>query len=109
MIQSFKTKNLEVWWKGTQEEPPKDKNMKLPSKAAKKLKAILKSLNTVRSFGELKETFSANSYKFQKYKKHGEDWWEIRVSGNYRLIFHFNKMTADVTGIEYTDGTHSRP
>ena len=68
MIKSFKTKALKVWWEGTQEEPPKDKDMKLPPKAAKKLKAILKSLNMVRSFGELKDTFSANSYKFQKYK-----------------------------------------
>ncbi|MGC1526980.1 MAG: hypothetical protein WA783_13105 [Phormidesmis sp.] len=50
MIKSFKTKTLKVWWEGTQEEPPKDKSMKLPPKAVKKLKAILKSLNTVRSF-----------------------------------------------------------
>lgn len=106
MIKSFKTKNLKVWWEGTQETPPKDKNMKVPDKAAKKLKAILKSLNAVRSFGELKETFSANSYNFQNYKERGDDWWEIRVSGNYRLLFHFDKMTADVTGIEYTDKTH---
>jgi plasmid maintenance system killer protein len=106
MIRSFKTKNLKVWWEGTQETPPKDKNMKVPDKAAKKLKAILKSLNAVRSFEELKETFSANSYNFQNYKEKGDDWWEIRVSGNYRLLFQFNKMTADVTGIEYTDRTH---
>ena len=109
MIKTFKTKNLKVWWNGTLEEPPKDKNMKLPQKAAKKLKAILKSLNAVRSFGELKETFSANGFNFQEYKKYGDDWWEIRISGNYRLIFHFDKITADVTDIEYTDGTHSRP
>ncbi|PZO47078.1 MAG: hypothetical protein DCF15_19490 [Phormidesmis priestleyi] len=106
MIRSFKTKALKVWWEGTQEEPPKDKAMKLPQKAVKKLKAILKSLNTVRSFEELKDTFSANSYSFQKYKERGSDWWEIRVSGNYRLLFHFNSATADVTGIEYTDETH---
>lgn len=106
MIKSFKTKALNIWWEGTQEEPPKDKAMKLPKKAVKKLKAILKSLNTVRSFEELKDTFSANSYNFQKYKERGDDWWEIRVSGNYRLLFRFDLATADVTGIEYTDETH---
>lgn len=106
MIKSFKTKALKVWWEGTQEEPPKDKAMKLPKKAVKKLKAILKSLNAVRSFEELRDTFSANSYNFQKYVERGNDWWEIRVSGNYRLLFHFNPITADVTGIEYTDATH---
>ena len=80
--------------------------MKLPKKAVKKLKAILKSLDTIRSFEELRDTFSANSYNFQRYMEKGADWWEIRVSGNYRLLFHFNPATADVTGIEYTDATH---
>ena len=96
---------MKVWWEGTQEEPPKDKDMKLPPNAAKKLKAILKSLNMVRSFGKLEDTFSVNSYKFQKYKER-DDWWEIRVIGNYRLLFRFDSATFDVTGIEYSDKTH---
>jgi len=106
MIESFKTKTLKVWWEGTQETPPQDRNMRVPDKAAQKLKAILKSLDAVRSFKELKETFSANSFNFQEYKEKGDDWWEIRVSGNYRLLFHFDEVTFEVTGIEYTDRTH---
>lgn len=107
MIESFKSKNLEKWWSTREaEEPDKPKPIKVPPKAAKKLKALLFLMHGIRSMQELKEVFSAPGYNLQKYKAWGDRAWEVRISGNYRVLFCFDPITADITDIKYTDETH---
>ena len=36
----------------------------------------------------------------------GKGAWEIRVSGNWRLLFRLDTETGHITEIDYTDETH---
>lgn len=99
MIKSIKTKTLRDWWF-------KGKHIKLPSKAARKLQRTLKQLDKTETLAELKAVFSRPGFDFQKYKEWGENAWETRVSGNWRLLFRFDPETGHTTEIEYTDETH---
>lgn len=99
MIKSIKTKTLkEYWFKG--------KPMKLPQKAVRKLQRTLKQLDKIETMSELKETFVRPGFNLQKYKEWGDGAWEIRVSGNWRLLFCFDPRSGHTTEIEYTDETH---
>ena len=80
--------------------------MKLPKKAARKLQRTLKQLDNIETMSELKETFVLPGYNLQKYKEWGNNAWEVRVSGNWRLLFRFDSKSGHVTEIEYTDNTH---
>lgn len=99
MIKNIKTKALEDYWY-------KGKPMKLPKKAARKLQRTLKQLDKVGTLSELKETFVLPGFNLQQYKEWGKGAWEIRVSGNWRLLFRFDVESGNTTEIEYTDNTH---
>lgn len=98
MIKSIKSKPLSQYWF-------KKKRLDLPPKAARKVQRVLTLMNTVETDAELFATFSTPGFKLQKYheRKYSDD-WEIRISGNYRMLFRWDG--TDINEVEYTDNTH---
>ncbi len=96
MIRTFSDKRLANFWE-------KDKPLKLPIKAAKKIDRILTLLNEADSKGKMLETFGSPGFNLKPFKGRA-DCWEIRVSGNYRLLFVYKD--GNVYEIEYTDAIH---
>ena len=99
MIKDIRTKSVALLWF-------KRNPSKLPAKLAKKLRPVLTALNSVTTMAELKATIDpTGGANFQKFYERGfDDDWEIRVSGNWRLLFRFDG--SDILAIELTDETH---
>lgn len=69
------------------------------------MQRVLKLMDKIETDAELFATFSTPGFKLQKYHEHKhDDDWEIRMSGNYRLLFRWDG--TDIRDIEYTDTTH---
>ena len=103
MIKSIKTKALAVYWF---KDKLKGKRVRIQPKAtAQAVMDILDLLNATTTTGELMANFRTGSFKLQQYYERGfKDDWEIRVTGNYRILFRFDG--ANVERIEFTGETH---
>lgn len=98
MIKNIKTKKLREYWK-------KGRRLDLPPKAARKVERILSQMEKIETKGELLDAFKTPGFNLRPYyERNYDDDWEIRVSGNYRILFRWDGI--DIRDIEYTDSTH---
>jgi proteic killer suppression protein len=90
MIKNFKHKGLEKFFtvnskKGIQPEH------------AKKLHEILAALNSAKRVGNM----DAQSWQLHPLKHWGEDFWAVKVNGNWRITFRF--LGEDAHDVDYVD------
>lgn len=98
MIKNIRHKGIDNYWF-------KGKRLDLPPKAARKIQRTLKQLDNIESMAELLGAFSAPGFNLQKYhERNDDDDWEIRISGNWRMLFRWDG--ANICDIDYTDTTH---
>ncbi|MCF8240551.1 MAG: type II toxin-antitoxin system RelE/ParE family toxin [Melioribacteraceae bacterium] len=76
----------------------KDDPSKLPNKQIDKIRRILTVLDTIKTLEPLRQ--------FPGYKLHAligklKGFWSVTVTGNYRIIFRFEK--ENVYDVDYTD------
>ncbi len=90
MIRSFKHKGLESFFlsnvkKGIQPDH------------AKRLTLILTALNAATRVGNV----DAETFALHPLKPRAEDFWAVKVNGNWRVTFRF--VGADVELVDYVD------
>lgn len=91
MIESIQHKGLKLLWE-------KDNISKLPSSQISKIKMILTLLDNATDVQDM--NFPGSGLHVLKGEMAG--FWSVKVNGNYRLIFRFEKENAfDVDYIDY--------
>jgi len=91
MIESIQHKGLKLLWE-------KDNISKLPATQIIKIKMILTLLNNAVSVEDL--NFPGSNLHLLKGDLAG--FWSVKINGNYRLIFRFEKENAfDIDYIDY--------
>ena len=90
MIQSIKHKGLKRFWE-------KDDGSKLSSTQLPKIQKILLALNAATT----KEDMNVPSYHMHELKGDLKNFYSVRVTGNYRIIYRFEEGHA--YDVDYTD------
>lgn len=90
MIQSFKHKNLQLYFE-------KGDSSKLKQSHLNRLRLILAKLHTAAAIKDM--DFPGSGLHPLKGDK--KDFWSLHVSGNWRLIFRFEK--GDAYDVDYLD------
>jgi proteic killer suppression protein len=90
MILSISHKGLRLYYE-------EGNNSKLPSEYSRKIARILTSLDAVTS----EEDIVALGSGIHKLSGDLSDFWSIKVSANYRIIFKFD--SGDVFEVDYLD------
>ena len=90
MIQSFKHKGLERFYKT-------GKKSGIQAKHAKRLQLILGRLNASTS----PEDMNLPGLYLHQLSGNRSKYWSVRVSGNWRVTFRFNGVDAEV--VDYED------
>jgi toxin HigB-1 len=91
MIVSITHKGLRLFWE-------KDDASKLPAGQVERIRRILVALDTMKTLEPLRQT---PGYHLHALKGDLKDYWAVRVTGNYRIIFHFNGR--EVSDVDYMD------
>jgi toxin HigB-1 len=91
MIESILHKGLRLLWE-------KDDPSKLPAMQVEKIRRILTVLDTIKTLDPIKQI---PGYKLHALKGNLKGFWAITISGNYRIIFRFDK--ENVYDIDYID------
>lgn len=91
MIESILHKGLRLLWE-------KDDPSKLPAMQVEKIRRILMVLDTIKTLAPIKQI---PGYKLHPLKGNLKGYWAITISGNYRIIFRFEK--ENVYDIDYID------
>ena len=90
-IQSIAHKGLRRLWE-------KDDSSKLPAEQVAKIGRILEALDSLTSLEPLQ---AIPGYHLHKLKGDMSDFWAVRVTGNYRIIFRF--VEPDIHEVDYLD------
>jgi len=92
MIVSIAHKGLKLLWE-------KDDPSKIPASHVEKIRRILMTLDTVKTLETLRQI---PGYKLHALKGNLKKFWSVTVTGNYRVIFRFEKgKVNDVNFIDY--------
>lgn len=84
--------------KGLEKYARKGDRSKLPSAHISKIRLILTRLDAAKS----PEALNQPGYKFHRLKGELSDFYSVKVSGNWRIIFRFEDENAvDVNYIDY--------
>jgi len=89
MIQSFKHKGLEAFFKAGSKSG-------IQAKHAKRLQLILGRLNASTSASDM----DLPGLYLHALSGNREDTWSVRVSGNWRVTFRFNGEHAEIVNYE---------
>jgi proteic killer suppression protein len=90
MIATIRHKNLRLYYE-------EGNDAKLPHDQLAKIGRILTALDAVSSENDIRALGSG----IHKLTGDMKDFWSIKVSANYRIIFRFN--AGDVFDVDYTD------
>jgi len=90
MIATIRHKGLRLYFE-------EDSGAKLPSEQLGKIARILTSLDAVSSEDDIKALGSG----IHKLSGNRNDFWSIKVSANYRIIFRFE--AGDIFDVDYVD------
>jgi proteic killer suppression protein len=92
MVGSITHKGLRLLWE-------RGDSSRLPSEQVPKITRILESLDTARSLNPLR---AIPGYKLHALSGNLKGFWSIWVTGNYRIIFKFEKeMAFDIDYLDY--------
>lgn len=93
MIQSFRHKGLRLLWE-------QNNTSKLP---ADQISRIERMLEVIDSAQDIPEDFGAfQNWNIHKLSGDLKDYWSVKVSKNYRIIFRFSQQNAyDIDYIDY--------
>lgn len=90
MIVSYRHKGLELY-------ALKGDRSKLPQQHITKIKMILTRLDAAKNPTEMNQP----GYKFHQLTGNLKEFYSVKVSGNYRIIFRF--QNEDVFDVDYLD------
>lgn len=90
MIIGFKHKGLKLYYE-------KGNSSKLPAQQVAKIRLILTRLDA----SSAPEQMNVPGYRFHALSGSLKEFYSVRVSGNYRIIFRFEGENA--TDVDYTD------
>ena len=75
------------------------KSASIQERHTKRLKFMLMALDTAETISDLR----LPGYHLHKLEPKKDGVWSIRVSGNYRLTFKFDKKSGNVLELDYVD------
>jgi proteic killer suppression protein len=90
-IQRITHKGLRLFWE-------KDDPSKLPAEQIAKIGRILDALDSLSSLDPLQ---AIPGYHLHRLKGDKSEFWAVRVTGNYRIIFRF--VQPDIYDVDYLD------